>query len=93
MNGTGPPGNANAGLANRRRGKLITLREYHALDSVQANTIWSGWCRHALWIFSRYWRSANPKDLLAFARHVHGMRMHDGRRIARVADEIERSAQ
>ena len=88
------PGNANAALAKRRREKLIVdvPGEYHAPNLVQANTVWAGWCRHALWIFSRYWRSANPKDLLAFARHVHAIRMHDGRRIARIADEIERSA-
>jgi hypothetical protein len=65
---------------------LNASEEYHALDLVQAHTVWAGWCRHALWIFSRYWRSANPKDLVAFTKHVHGMR------IARLADEIKRSA-
>jgi hypothetical protein len=88
------PGNANAALAKRRREKLIVdvPGEDHAPNLVQANTVSAGWCPHALRIFSRYWRSANPKHLLAFARHVHARRMDDGRRIARIADAIERSA-
>jgi hypothetical protein len=72
---------------------LNPSEEYHSQELVQANRIWSGWCRHALWIFSRYWASANPKDLFAFARHVHGMRTGDVRRIARIArfaNEFER---
>jgi hypothetical protein len=92
MNGTGPPKKAPGALASFTGLKLSASREYHARDSVQANRVWAGWCRHAMWIFARYWRSANPKDLLAFARHVHGMRKADVRQIAPIADEIKRSA-
>ena len=93
MNATGPPVNANAALTKRRRGKLNDVaRAYHGPGFVQSGIVWNRWCREAKRLFAEYWRSANPKNLLAFARHVHAMRMHDGRRIARIADQIERSA-
>jgi hypothetical protein len=76
-----PPGNADAGLANRRREKLIDVPGvYHGHDLAQANNVWAGWCREASRLFAEYWRTANAKHLGAFAAHVHGMRTHDGRR-------------
>ena len=76
-----PPRNADAGLANRRREKLIGLPgAYHGHGLVQSAIVWNRWRREATRLFAEYWRTANAKHLSAFATHVHGMRTHDWRR-------------
>jgi hypothetical protein len=79
--GAGPPGNANAGLANRRREKLIDVPEtYHGPGFVQSGIVWKRWSREAARLFAEYWKTGNPKHLFAFTTHVHGMRNYDRRR-------------
>jgi hypothetical protein len=76
-----PPENANAALAKRRREKLTGLPgAYHAPSSVQGGIIWRRWEREARRLFIEFWRTSDERHLRAFATHVYGMRVHDGRR-------------
>ena len=59
--------------------RLTTRGRYHPLGLLQARTVWSVWQREAKRLFTSYWRSGNPKHLSAFVRHVHAMRVHQGR--------------
>ncbi len=81
MNGPAPPGNANAGLANRRREKLIDVpRAYHAPSGIQGEVVWAGWLTEASRLFSLYWLSGNLKHFHAFFRHIDAMRSYAGAR-------------
>ena len=61
------------------RFKLIVPAGYQPRGPIQA-TIWARWCREAQRIYQEYWRTANQRHLSALATHLHGMRLHDGRR-------------
>ena len=76
-----PPRKSEARFAAGQRGELITVpRAYHAPTLIQTEVVWNRWLREATRLFAEYWRTANAKHLSAFARHVHGMRVHEGRR-------------
>jgi hypothetical protein len=75
MNATGPPGNANAALAERRRGKLIAVPGgYHGSVLFQSGIIWRRWELEAGRLLGLFWRSGNLRHFHAFVRHVHAMR-------------------
>ena len=82
MDAPAPPGKSEARRQTGLRGELITglTRKYHAPGLVQSGFIWQQWQREARRLFSLFWTTANAKHLSAFARHVHGMRVHEGRR-------------
>jgi hypothetical protein len=78
---TGPPGNADAGLQDRRREKLTGLNgAYHGPELVQNGIIWKRWEREAARLFREFWRTGNQKHLGAFVRHIAAMRVYGGPR-------------
>jgi hypothetical protein len=79
--GAGPPGNANAGLGNRRREKLIDVQGgYHRSAFVESEIVWNRWCREAQRLFTQYWRTGDVKHLFAFTTHLRAMRTYGGPR-------------
>jgi hypothetical protein len=74
-----PPGRKAPGAGELTGRELIALIEYHALDLLQARTVWAVWQREAERLFAGYWRTGDLKHLCAFVRHVHAMRAHQQR--------------
>ena len=61
--------------------KLIDVpRAYHRPGLVQSGIIWARWEREARRLFIEFWRTADERDLHAFAVHVRAMRSYGGRR-------------
>jgi hypothetical protein len=56
--------------------RLTTCAVYPPVDFVQVGVIWSGWQREAVRLLSQYWRTNDPKHLVAFVVHVRGMRAY-----------------
>ena len=50
------------------------LADHSAIVCSAQTSVWVGWQQHALWMLAAYSRTGDFKHLLAFARHVHGMR-------------------
>ena len=75
MNAHAPPKKA-PGAGEQTGRDLIAARAYHAVDVLQARSIWDGWKREGMRLFSDFWRTADEKHLAAFGRHVVGMRSH-----------------
>ena len=59
--------------------ELISARAYHAVDVLQARSIWAVWKREATRLFREFWRTGNQKHLRAFFTHVVAMRAHQMR--------------
>jgi hypothetical protein len=67
----GPP-KKRGGSVNAALNKLTSTR----ILSPRAATIKAIWQREAVRLFREYWRSGNPKHLVAFVVHITAMRSH-----------------
>ncbi len=75
MNVPAPPKKA-PGAGELTGRKLIASRQYHALDVLQARTVWES---EAARLFREFWRTGNQKHLRAFFTHVVAMRAYKAR--------------
>jgi len=65
------------GASEQTGRELISARAYHAVDVLQARSIWAVWKREAERLFREFWRTGDRKHLQAFGEHVLGMRSRE----------------